>query len=318
MELSDSQAAAFADRGYLFFPGLLSAAEAAPLQAAVPEILARQGPEVVREQEDPTAARLAFGAHTYSEPFRRLALLPRLLNPVRRLLQDEVYLHQSRLNPKQGFGSGASWTWHQDFPPWHSIDGMPEPRCIMASVFVDDCTVARSPLLILPGSHRRGLLDSKPHQDSVGKEYELHHIGREEFGRLADEHGIEPLVGPGRLRLLRPLQHHPRLGGQRLPLAAGDSVPDLQRRQQCLHRQRAGLVPQQPRLHSVAGGRRRRPAHPVAPARAVPASIRPLVHPAASGPGRRPAHPVGPARGIPRVPPVHPGSGPVFQVFRGT
>ena len=180
MELSDSQAAAFDDRGYLFFPGLLSAAEAAPLRAALPEIL----------------ARLAFGAHTYSEPFRRLALLPRLLNPVRRLLRDEVYLHQSRLNPKQGFGSGASWTWHQDYPPWHSIDGMPEPRCIMASVFVDDCTVAKSPLLILPGSHRRGLLDSSPHEDSVGKEYELHHIGREEFEGLAEEHGIEPLIGP--------------------------------------------------------------------------------------------------------------------------
>ena len=196
MELSDSQAAAFDDRGYLFFPGLLSAAEAAPLRAALPEILARQGAEIVREKEDPTAARLAFGAHTYSEPFRRLALLPRLLNPVRQLLRDEVYLHQSRLNPKQGFGSGASWTWHQDYPPWHSIDGMPEPRCIMASVFVDDCTVAKSPLLILPGSHRRGLLDSKPHEDSVGKEYELHHIGRGEFERLAGEHGIEPLIGP--------------------------------------------------------------------------------------------------------------------------
>ena len=30
----------------------------------------------------------------------------------------------------------------------------------------------------------------------MGKEYELHHIGRGEFERLAGEHGIEPLTGP--------------------------------------------------------------------------------------------------------------------------
>ena len=79
------------------------------------EILRRRGPEVVREKEDSTAARLAFGAHVYSEPFRCLSLLPRLLNPVRKLLKSDVYLHQSRTNPKQGFGGGASWEWHQDY-----------------------------------------------------------------------------------------------------------------------------------------------------------------------------------------------------------
>ena len=82
----------------------------AVLQGTVPEILGRRGPEVVPEKDDPTVARLAFGAHVYSEPFRCLSLLPRLLNPVRQLLRDDVYLHQSRLNPKPGFGGGASWT----------------------------------------------------------------------------------------------------------------------------------------------------------------------------------------------------------------
>ena len=77
------------------------------LQQVIPDILNREGPEVIREKGDPTAARLAFGAHVYSEPFRRLSLLPRLLAPVCQLLPDEVYLHQSRINPKQGFGGGA-------------------------------------------------------------------------------------------------------------------------------------------------------------------------------------------------------------------
>ena len=54
------------------------------------------GTEVVREKDDSAAVRLVFGAHVFSEPYRRLSLLPRLLNPVRQLFQDDVYLHQSR------------------------------------------------------------------------------------------------------------------------------------------------------------------------------------------------------------------------------
>ena len=196
MRLSEAQVQEYDERGFLFLPNLLSAEEARRLQQAVPEILARGGPEIVRENDRTDAARLAFGAHAFSVPFGRLARLPRLLEPVCQLLQDEVYLHQSRLNPKQGFGEGGSWTWHQDFPPWHTVDGMPEPRCVMATVFVDDCVPATSPLLVVPGSHRHGLLDSKPHEDTHGRGYELHHIDRDTLERLAAAGGIEPLIGP--------------------------------------------------------------------------------------------------------------------------
>ena len=194
MELNDPQISDYDEQGYLFFPGLLEDDEVGILQREVPDILNRQGPEVIREKEDSTAARLAFGVHEYSEPFRCLSLLPRLVNPVRQLLRDDVYLHQSRLNPKQGFGSGGSWDWHQDYPPWHMIDGMPEPRCIMASVFIDDCTAVTSPLLIVPGSQRHGMLDSKRHKDAKG--YALHHIDHATFELIANENGIEALIGP--------------------------------------------------------------------------------------------------------------------------
>ena len=82
-------------RTRLFFPQLFDRKEVDILKKAVPEVLSRQGPEVVREKGDPTAARLAFGVHRYSEPYRRLTLLPSLVNPVRQLLQDEIYLHQA-------------------------------------------------------------------------------------------------------------------------------------------------------------------------------------------------------------------------------
>ena len=195
MQLSPSQIEQFNDRGYLLFPGLLDGREVAALQQAMPEILGRPGPEVVPEKDNPRAARLVFGAHLYSEPFRRLSLLPRLLGPAQQLLKEEVYLHQSRINPKPGLAGGASWDWHQDYGAWHVVDGMPEPRCLMVAVFIDDCTPVNSPLLVVPGSHRDGFLDSiQLHRDAEG--YSLYHIDEDTFRRLAEENGIEALIGP--------------------------------------------------------------------------------------------------------------------------
>ena len=196
MLLSDEQIRLYHERGFLFFPGLLTDVEVGALQSALPAILERQGPEVVHEQGGVGATRLVFGAHAYSESFRLLSRLPRLLLPCRQLLGEHIYLHQSRLNPKQGFGGGNSWDWHQDFPPWHEIDGMPEPRCVMATVFVDDCSAAKSPLLVVPGSHREGSLESKPHEDTRDKGYDLMHVGTSTMAKLAEENGITALIGP--------------------------------------------------------------------------------------------------------------------------
>ena len=195
MNLSAEQISEFDDKGYLLFPNLLNSSEVSELQRAVPEILTRQGPEIVREKDDGSVARLAFGAHVYYEVFGRLVRSPEILNPVRELLRDEIYLHQSRLNPKPGFGGGAGWEWHQDYPPWHLIDGMPEAKCIMASIFIDDCTPVTSPLLVVPRSQHHGLLDSKPHEDAKGRGYALHHIDSSTLEELSAENGIEPLIG---------------------------------------------------------------------------------------------------------------------------
>ena len=73
-------------RGFLLFPGLLNEEEVGVLQREVPALLQRPGPEVVREQEDPSSARLVFGVHQFSEPFRRLVHLPRILDPRQQLL----------------------------------------------------------------------------------------------------------------------------------------------------------------------------------------------------------------------------------------
>ena len=194
MTLTDGQLEEYRQRGYLLVPELLSSAEVRCLSEALPDILARPGPEVVREEDD-TAARLVFGAHLYSEPFAALARLPKVLGPSQQLIGEPVYLHQSRINPKEGFAESSGWEWHQDYPPWHAVDGMPEPRCVMTSVFLDDCTAATSPLLVVPSSHGHGLIDSyRPDPEARGAL--LYHLGRDTVASLAEENGIEPLLGP--------------------------------------------------------------------------------------------------------------------------
>src|SRR3546814_3200003 len=62
-----------------------------------------------------------------SSDLRRLAADERLAGVARFLLDDTVYIHQSRLNYKPGF-QGKEFYWHSDFETWHVEDGMPRMR----------------------------------------------------------------------------------------------------------------------------------------------------------------------------------------------
>lgn len=194
MELTRDQIARFDDEGYLFLPALFSPAEVAALRADLPGLLASEGPEVVRETEDSAAVRLVYGGHSVSEAFRRLSLHPRLLGPVQQLLRDRVYIHQTRLNPKQPFG-GGTWSWHQDFGTWHREDGMPKPVCVVTGVFLDEAGAANAPLLIVPGSQNHGLIEEAALDESA-KGYTILEIDRPTLESLVAEHGLKALTGP--------------------------------------------------------------------------------------------------------------------------
>lgn len=193
MQLTDQEIARFRREGYLFYPGLFSAEEMAPLLGDLPELLARPGPEVVREQADAKAVRLLYGADAFSEAYGRMSRHPRLLGPVQQLLGEEVYIHQTRLNPKEDYG-GGTWDWHQDFGSWHRADAMPEPRAVMTAIMLDEATAANAPLLIVPGSQHHGLVEQVDQQEVTG--YVLHVIDRPTLASLVEEGGLVPLTGP--------------------------------------------------------------------------------------------------------------------------
>ena len=133
-----------------------------------------QREEVWRETSG--AARTAFAAHTYSEPFRCLGRHPRLVEPVMQLLGGQVYMHQFKVNAKAAF-DGEVWQWHQDYGVWQRDDGMPEPRAMNIAVFLEDVTPANGPLLFIPRSHTSGVFDAG--HDLEGTSYPLWTLDRD-------------------------------------------------------------------------------------------------------------------------------------------
>jgi len=185
MKLSAEQTAQIAEQGFLLLPSLFSPPEIDVVRGAVPHLLLRTGPEVVREDDDPSTVKMVFGAHEYNDIFRRLARHPRLLQPVEQILGDRAHLFQSRLNAKLSFRS-SGWAWHQDFNQWYRLDGMLTPRAVVAGVFLDDVNPCNAPLMVIPGSHRRGHIFNPSSMD----------IGAEAVEEAAREGGIVPLMGP--------------------------------------------------------------------------------------------------------------------------
>lgn len=106
-------------------------------------------------EQDVVNARLVFGALVYSWTFRRLSLLPQLLTPVNQVINDDIYLHQNpkHVLPRRPLGLAP------ELQRLEQVGDTLRPDCIMASVFVDDFSVSRSRLLIIPRSHHHGLID---------------------------------------------------------------------------------------------------------------------------------------------------------------
>ena len=191
MKLTSQQLREFDAQGYLFLPECFSRDAAAMLLAEAHRVFATDREEVWRE--DSGAARTAFAAHTYSEPFRRLGAHPRLIEPVMQILGEAVYMHQYKVNAKAAF-DGAVWQWHQDYGTWARDDGMPEPRAMNIAVFLEDVTAANGPLLFIPRSHKAGVLEAG--HDLETTSYPLWTLDRATVTRLAHEGGIVAPTGP--------------------------------------------------------------------------------------------------------------------------
>jgi len=192
MRLTPAQTDAFERDGYLFFPSLFRPDEIRLLSDEVPALYAQDRPENVRERTG-GVVRTNFAAHLYSAPFARLARHPRMVEPVKQLFGEDVYMHQFKINGKQAF-DGDVWQWHQDYGTWRNDDQMPEARAMNVAIFLDEVNEFNGPLMFIPGSHKLGVLDAQ--HDTTTTSYPLWTINHDSIAKLVARGGIVAPKGP--------------------------------------------------------------------------------------------------------------------------
>ncbi|MBJ2155351.1 phytanoyl-CoA dioxygenase family protein [Variovorax sp. IB41] len=185
MKLTPEQRAQFERDGYLFFPGHFSPEETRALTDAVPDLYSKREAFNVREKGS-DAVRTNFAAHLISEPFARLARHPRMVGPVMDLFEEEVYMHQFKINGKMAF-EGQVWQWHQDYGTWLNDDLMPTERAMNVAIFLDDVNEHNGPLMFIPGSHRKGVVDAR--HDLTTTSYPLWTVDNDLIAQLVDRAG---------------------------------------------------------------------------------------------------------------------------------
>ena len=201
--LTEEQVQGFARDGFLVLRELFDPREIEVLCADASALRSsRSGtldPDTVIAEPGSGAVRSVFKVHAQSGVFGRLAADARLADVARFLLDDDVYLHQTRMNYKPGF-RGKEFYWHSDFETWHVEDGMPRMRALSMTVLLTENTPHNGPLMLIPGSHRHFVA-------CVGETPEEHYkqsLRKQEYGVpdddslrfLAEQGGIEAPVGP--------------------------------------------------------------------------------------------------------------------------
>lgn len=191
----------FDEKGYLNVEQLVTPEEVELFRAELrrlsddPVVRADERTVIERQSQE---VRSIFEVHKISDVFARIANDPRVVGRARQLLGSDVYIHQSRVNFKPGFG-GKEFYWHSDFETWHAEDGMPRMRAVSISISLTDNYTFNGPLMIMPGSHRTyiscvGETPDDNYKSSLVQQ-EAGTPDHDTLTRLADLHGIDVLVG---------------------------------------------------------------------------------------------------------------------------
>ncbi|MFI6206787.1 ectoine hydroxylase [Streptomyces sp. NPDC051041] len=142
--------------------------------------------------------RSVFEVHRISEVFADLVRDERVAGRARQILGSDVYVHQSRINVKPGFGAGGFY-WHSDFETWHAEDGLPRMRTVSVSIALTENLDTNGGLMIMPGSHKTflGCAGATP-EDNYRKSLRMQEAGTPSDAALtemASRYGIRLFTG---------------------------------------------------------------------------------------------------------------------------
>ncbi|MBZ6175073.1 ectoine hydroxylase [Streptomyces olivaceus] len=142
--------------------------------------------------------RSVFEVHRISEVFAKLVRDERVVGRARQILGSDVYVHQSRINVKPGFGASGFY-WHSDFETWHAEDGLANMRTISVSIALTENYDTNGGLMIMPGSHKTflGCAGATP-KDNYKKSLQMQDAGipsDEALTKMASEYGVKLFTG---------------------------------------------------------------------------------------------------------------------------
>ncbi|MEU2684409.1 ectoine hydroxylase [Streptomyces hygroscopicus] len=188
--------------GFLTAGQLLTGDEVAEYRAELDRLVrdpALRGDERRVVEPRSREVRSVFEVHKLSEIFSNLVRDERVVGPARRILGSDVYVHQSRINVKPGFGASGFY-WHSDFETWHAEDGLPRMRAVSVSIALTENHDTNGGLMIMPGSHKTFIACAgRTPKDNYKKSLRTQDAGTPSdraLTRLADEHGIRLFTGP--------------------------------------------------------------------------------------------------------------------------
>lgn len=201
MKLTEKQIEAFDRDGVLVIEELFNKEEVTEMKSG---ILSFENDKLLDNVicEENGDVRSVFAPDKTNATFHRTSRDARLIAPANDLLREDIYLYQYKLNLKRAF-SGKAWEWHQDFAYWQLDDGVPNPDMLSVMLYLDDTRSYQGPLVVIPGSHKYGVVEfnSKIHLDgtdnlmnSLGADlkYTVH---ERNIRDLADQCGIQVIEG---------------------------------------------------------------------------------------------------------------------------
>ncbi|WP_073953795.1 ectoine hydroxylase [Thalassospira sp. TSL5-1] len=198
--LSRAQEDFYEQNGFLFIENVFSADEIATLRREA-ETLRKNGAseeDVIREPAS-NAVRSVFRIHEKNRTYLDLMADNRLAAIAEHILNDDVYIHQSRVNFKPAF-KGKEFYWHSDFETWHTEDGMPRMRALSMSITLSENTPYNGPLMLVPGSHKTFIscVGATP-DDNYKSSLKAQKIGTPDEQNLTEmirKHGLVAPTGP--------------------------------------------------------------------------------------------------------------------------
>ncbi|MFD4990299.1 ectoine hydroxylase [Streptomyces sp. NPDC058374] len=199
--ITRSDLQSYDDNGFLAIEELITPDEVevyrSELDRLVADPLIRADERAIVESKS-EKVRSVFEIHKISEVFGRLVRDERLVGRARQILGSDVYVHQSRINVKPGFGASGFY-WHSDFETWHAEDGLPRMRTVSVSIALTENYDTNGGLMIMPGSHRTyvGCNGVTP-KDNYKRSLQMQDAGipsDEVLTEFADRHGIRLFTG---------------------------------------------------------------------------------------------------------------------------